>query len=124
MGLVHHSNYLRYFEIARTELLRSSGGNYKEFEESGLYVVVVRVDCRYRLPAKYDDLLEVTVEIERITEARIEHAYRIRCEDRDLITAKVTLAVIDRAGRLQRVPDYLRNPTTSNTLDRLGEMQS
>jgi acyl-CoA thioester hydrolase len=113
MGLVHHSNYLRYFEIARTELFRSSGGNYRDFEASGLFVVVVRVDCRYQAPAKYDDEIDIHVKIERMTEAKIEQSYRIERTGTALATAQVTLAVVDRHGRLQRIPESLRFPRSS-----------
>ncbi|MEZ6080166.1 MAG: acyl-CoA thioesterase [Pirellulaceae bacterium] len=64
MGFVHHSHYLKYFEIARTEMYRASGGNYRDFEASGLFVVVVRVECQYRLPARYDDMLSIHVSVE------------------------------------------------------------
>ncbi len=110
MGFVHHSNYLRYFEIARTELFRVSGGNYRDFESHGLFVVVVRIDCRYRAPAKYDDELEITVKIERMTEAKIEQSYRVERAGTSIVTAQVTLAVIDCNGKLQRLPDSLKTP--------------
>ena len=108
MGFVHHSNYLKYFEIARTELFRASGGNYREFEQTGLFVVVVRVDCRYHKPARYDDQLVVSVKIDRQTEAKIEQSYRVERADALIVSATVTLAVIDRNGTLQRIPDCLR----------------
>ncbi|EMI22246.1 4-hydroxybenzoyl-CoA thioesterase [Rhodopirellula maiorica SM1] len=112
MGFVHHSNYLRYFEIGRTELLRASGGCYAEMEEAGVLVVVVRVDCRYRRPAKYDDLITVHTTIARVTAAKIIHEYSITRvnpsgEPEPIVDATVTLAVIDREGKLQRVPQTL-----------------
>ena len=112
MGFVHHSNYLRYFEIGRTELLRASGGCYREMEEAGQLVVVIRVDCRYRSPAKYDDLIRIHTRIDRVTAAKIIHEYSItRADDsgneEKLVDATVTLAVIDRQGTLQRVPESL-----------------
>ncbi len=110
MGFVHHSHYLKYFEIARTELFRASGGNYRDFEATGLYVVVVRVECQYRLPARYDDELDIHVKIERMTEAKIVQAYRVERGGDHIVTAEVTLAVIDRSGRLQRIPESLRDP--------------
>jgi len=108
MGFVHHSNFMKYFEITRTDLYRASGGSYRDFEASGLFVVVVRIDCRYHKPSRYDDELEVTVCVERVTEAKIEQAYRVERAGELLVSATVTLAVIDRAGKLQRVPDSLR----------------
>lgn len=108
MGFVHHSNFLRYFEIARTDLYRASGGSYRDFEASGLFVVVVRVDCRYRLPARYDDELSIRVRIESMTEAKIQQSYDVQRDGNQLAQATVTLAVIDRSGRPQRIPDTLR----------------
>ena len=112
MGFVHHSNYLRYFEIGRTELLRASGGCYREMEAAGQLVVVIRVDCRYRKPAKYDDLIRIHTRIDRVTAAKIIHEYKITRvgetqSDEKLVDATVTLAVIDRKGILQRVPESL-----------------
>ena len=107
MGLVHHSNYLRYFEIARTEFFRVSGGRYREVEEAGLFVVVARVDCRYKAPARYDDEIEITTRITRVTAAKIVHEYEIRRDDVTLVQATVTLAVIDDSGRLQRIPELI-----------------
>ena len=109
MGFVHHSNYLKYFEIARTEMYRASGGNYRDFEASGLFVVVVRIECQYRLPARYDDLLSITACVERMTEAKIIHAYSVERDAQQLVAAQVTLAVIDRSGKPQRIPDSLRS---------------
>ena len=113
MGFLHHSNFLKYFEIARTDLYRASGGSYRDFEASGLFVVVVRVDCRYRLPARYDDVLHVAVKIVRITEAKIEQAYEVHRDGDLLATATVTLAVVNRQGQLQRIPESLRNPSAA-----------
>lgn len=99
MGFVHHSNFLKYFEIARTELFRHNRGNYRDFESSGLFVVVVRVDCRYHMPARYDDRYgDYSVKVERLTEAKIEQSYRIERAGDLIVSANVTLAVIDRAG--------------------------
>ncbi len=107
MGFVHHSNYLKFFEIGRTELLRASGGCYRQMEEDGQLVVVVRVDCRYRKPARYDDLIRIRTRIDRVTAAKIMHDYVISRGDEVLVDATVTLAVIDRNGSLQRVPQEL-----------------
>ena len=53
---VHHANFLTYFEIGRTEMLRARGATYREFEEAGLFLVVSEAACKYRSPAEYDDL--------------------------------------------------------------------
>jgi len=57
MGRLHHANYLTYFELGRTELLRAAGFNYRQVEEQGLFLVVSEMKCRYLRPANYDDLL-------------------------------------------------------------------
>ncbi len=116
MGFVHHANYLKYFEIARTDLYRVRGGSYRDFEESGLFVVVAEIQCRYHLPARYDDLLNIVVKIDRITEAKIEQSYIVHRDGSRIVSGSVTLAVIDRAGKIQRIPDTLRNPLSSDAL--------
>jgi acyl-CoA thioester hydrolase len=114
MGFVHHANYMKYFEIARTDLYRAQGGNYRDFEASGLFVVVANVACRYHMPARYDDLLKILVKIDRITEAKIEQSYIVLRDDTKIASGSVTLAVVDREGKLQRIPDTLRDPLTGS----------
>lgn len=111
MGFVHHSNYLTYFELGRTEMLRASGGRYREVEEAGLFVVVVRADVRYRQPARYDDAIVVNTQVTKVTAAKIIHHYTITRDGVILVEADITLAVIDRQGRLQRVPESLAEST-------------
>ncbi len=107
MGFVHHSIYLQYFEMGRTELLRASGGRYRDMEDAGQLVVVVRVDCRYRSPAKYDDLIDIQTRIENVTVGKIVHEYEITRDGQKIVDATVTLAIVDREGKLQRVPQAL-----------------
>lgn len=108
MGFLHHANYFAYFEIGRTELLRAAGGNYREMEESGLLVVVVKAECRYRRPARYDDLLRLRTIVTRTTQAKIEHRYELYRGDECLAIGDVTLAVVNRAGKVQPVPEWMR----------------
>ena len=54
MGIVHHSNYIRWFEEARTDFLRNNGIVYSDLEQSGVMIPVVNVSCRFRTPARYD----------------------------------------------------------------------
>jgi len=110
MGFVHHANYLRYFEISRTDLFRADGGNYRDFETSGMFVVVAKVACQYHTPARYDDVLDIHVTVDRMTEVKIEQSYRIERGGERIVTGAITLAVIDRNGKLQRIPQSLRDP--------------
>jgi len=108
MGFLHHANYFTYFEIGRTELLRATGRDYRQVEEDGLFMVVVKIDCSYKLPARYDDVLILRTSVTRITAAKIEHTYQV-FRGEDLLTeGHSTLACVDRQGRVQRVPDWLR----------------
>lgn len=107
MGYLHHSNYLTYFEIGRTELFRAGGGSYRAVEEGGLFLVVVKIDVRFKRPARYDDLLTLKTEITRITPARIEHAYELFREDELLTTGTSTLACVNAEGRASALPDAL-----------------
>jgi len=112
MGLLHHSNYLSYFEVGRTELFRQQGGNYRRMEEMGLYFVVAKIEIRFRQPARYDDVLTVTTTITRETPARIEHHYELRKGSEILSEADSVIACVDSDGVLQRIPDDLVSKTS------------
>lgn len=115
MGVLHHANYFVYFEEARTECLRQSGISYRDLEAKGVYLVVAQASCKYRAPARYDDVLLIHTTVERVTAARIEHSYRvIRQADGALLAeAATTLACVDAEGRLQPIPEVLRGPLLS-----------
>jgi acyl-CoA thioester hydrolase len=118
MGFLHHANYFTYFELGRTELLRAGGGNYRQMEEDGLRVVVVKADCRFRRPAHYDDVLRLRTTIVRATGAKIEHQYELFRDGECLAVGHVTLAVLDRNGKVQLVPEWM---TTKDEGDSEGE---
>ncbi|PQO29524.1 acyl-CoA thioesterase [Bremerella cremea] len=107
-GRVHHANYITYFELARTEMLRAGGFNYKRMEEEGLLLVVRDVQVRYHLPAEFDDLLLVTVKTVKAKGARIELSYEIRREDELVVEGSTLLACITREGKPTRIPAVLR----------------
>ncbi len=114
MGFLHHTYYFTYFEIGRTELLRAGGGNYRKMEEEGSLVVVVQTQCRYHRPARYDDLVRVRTKIVRVTAAKIEHEYLILRGEELLAEGEATLAVINRDGRVQMTPEWMRSPSLPN----------
>ncbi len=105
MGFLHHGNYFAYFEMGRTELLRASGGNYRQMEEAGMLMVVVSIECKYRKPARYDDVLTLKTRVARVTPAKIEHEYRIYRDGELLTEARSVLACLDRKGCVQRIPE-------------------
>ncbi len=105
MGVLHHSNYLSYFEMGRTELLRASGGSYRDMEERGRFLVVTRVGVQYRASARYDDLLVLTTKLAKISFAKLEHTYDIRRDGQLLTIGETTLACVDREGKVQRMAE-------------------
>ena len=113
MGFLYHVFYFTYFEIGRTELLRASGGNYRRMEEEGLLVVVVKAECKFHRPARYDDVLRLQTTVARVTPAKIEHEYRLFRGEELLALGNVTLAVIDREGKVQRVPEEFSSTMAS-----------
>jgi acyl-CoA thioester hydrolase len=106
-GYVHHAHYFTYFEIGRTELLRASGRTYRDMEQAGAYVVVVRAECRYHRPARYDDLLRLRTTITRIRAATVEHDYHLFRDTELLAEAHVQLCCVDRDGNPQRWPEWM-----------------
>ncbi len=106
-GYVHHSQYFVYFEMGRTELLRANGHSYRDMEAAGVFVVVVRAECRYHRPARYDDMLRLRTRVLRVTAASIEHEYHLYREQELLAEARVLLCCVDRQGRPQRVPKWM-----------------
>jgi acyl-CoA thioester hydrolase len=109
MGLLHHANYLVYFELGRVELLRSAGLNYKDVEAQGFFLVIARAQVSYHRPARYDDLLVLRTHVVRATGARIDHRYELLRDGELIAEGETTLACVDRAGKLQRIPEMLRS---------------
>ena len=104
MGFLHHANYFSYFEVGRTELFRAQGGDYRAMEDGGLFLVVAKLDCRYRQPARYDDLLTLRTTITTASAAKLETEYQLFRDGQLLCTGHSTLACVGRDGQLQRMP--------------------
>jgi len=108
MGVVHHSRFFQYFEMGRVELLRANGVSYADLERDGVLFVVVKVECKYRSPARYDEELMLVTKVVKQTHVRIDHAYELRREGTLLAEAATTIACVDRAGRIREIPEGLR----------------
>jgi acyl-CoA thioester hydrolase len=110
MGVVYHSNYFVWFEVARTDLLRQAGWTYREMEAEGFALPVIEARCEYRQPARYDDELEVHVVAQIVSPVRVRFEYRIvRPADAATIAAGHTVhASLDRSGRPCRLPDRVQ----------------
>lgn len=109
MGIVHHSNYVKFFEVARTEWLRANGLTYAEMERRGVMMPIVDVAVKYRNPALYDELLSVTAFVDEMPMARMTFRYEVRGEDgRDIASGSTTLGFVDsETRRPQRAPQWL-----------------
>jgi acyl-CoA thioester hydrolase len=102
MGIVYHSHYLDYFEVARTEALRAFGYSYREMEDNGVIMPVVDVTIKYREGAKYDDLLDIrTVMTLSSSQTRVQFDYEVSrtAETGILVTGEVTLCFFDVARK-------------------------
>ncbi len=107
MGLLHHAKYWEYFEEARTHLLRENGVRYRDLELHGVFFVVYKCSCTYRVPIHYDDLVTVKTKVNRITRTRVDHTYEIVCNEAVCCEAATTLACVGKDGKPIVMPDAL-----------------
>jgi acyl-CoA thioester hydrolase len=107
MGLLHHANYIVYFEQGRTELLRKRGFTYRDMEDAGHLLVIIDLDCKFKRPAYYDDLLTLRTTVERVTHVKIVHKHEVFRDGLLLAEGHSTLACVDREGRPQALPSAL-----------------
>ncbi len=108
MGIVHHSNYIYYYEMARTEFMRRLGVSYREMEESGVYLVVREVNSKYFAPAYYDEILHVTVKLVAEPMVKVTFDYEIHNDKGELLnTGRTVLASVDaKTRRPVRCPEW------------------
>lgn len=121
MGVAHHGSYAAWLELGRTELLRTSGVSYRALEEAGVFLVVTRMEIRYRRPVRYDDEVEIVTRVEGGSRVKIAHAYEVRLVSREgadlgamrrrgddlLAVGETTLACVDASGRPRGLPAWL-----------------
>ncbi len=116
MNVAHHSSYVAWFELARTELLRNRGTSYADLERAGVLLMVTAMEVRYRSPAAYDDVVEVRTAVDHVGRARLRHRYETlvvesagrAVEPRLAAEATIELACCGRDGRPRALPDELR----------------
>ena len=100
MGIVHHSNYVRYFECGRTAMLKEFGLPIEHIEQSGVMLPVVSVSCRYRLPARLGDTISVRSVVDTVPMARLTIRNEIRNQSgQRLCDGEVVLGFIDSVTR-------------------------
>lgn len=110
MGVLYYAEYLHIFERARSSLIREKGMSYTDVEKRGIYLPVREAHCRYRAPARYDDLVQVRVWISDWGRASVTFAYEMFAEDKKTLLASGTTqhACVAMHGRPVPVPDWLR----------------
>lgn len=109
MGVVYHGNYAQYFEIGRVEWLRKFGVSYKQMEQEGLMLPVIRLNVEFKKPALYDDIIKVETRLVKLPSAKIEFEYKITNEAGELLTMGNTVLVFMDVNRNRptRCPKYL-----------------
>jgi acyl-CoA thioester hydrolase len=121
MGVVHHASYAPWLEIGRTELLRPTGVSYADMERAGVYLVITRMELKYRRPVYYDDVVQVRTRVIGGSKVKIEHEYEIiviedgghgsRVQPRPIgevvTTGGTTLVCVGRDGKVRPLPDWL-----------------
>ena len=109
MQLVHHANYLVWFELARTELCDQAGLHYSEIERNGFYMVVTQAEVKYRQGARYGDRVRLLCRVDRIGSRGMQFAYEARRDDELLATGRTHHVWVAReTGRPCRMPEFAR----------------
>jgi acyl-CoA thioester hydrolase len=104
MGVVHHSNYVRYLELARIVWLDEHHRPYRDYVADGFHFATTRVELDYLRSAAYDDVLRVATWLEWVRGASLRMAYCIDCGDERVSTGATEHAVVDLQGRVRRLP--------------------
>jgi len=111
MGVVHHANYIVWFELARTRLCALSGYHYADIEKMGFLLMVTGVQVSYRRPARYGDAVKIACWGDRLGSRGIRFAYEVYRGDDLLVTGSTEHIWVDSAtGRPCRTPEPLREP--------------
>ena len=106
MGIVYHANYLPWFEVGRTTLLKEIGVPYRQLEEEGFRLPVLEISAKYLKPATYDDAVLVITTLRERPLLRIRLVYEVRRGDELLVTGTSVHAFVDKAGRPVRPPPW------------------
>lgn len=106
MGVVYYGNYFTWFEVGRVELCRKLGFEYKRMEtEDDSYIVVAEASCRYKRPARFDDLLTIRTRVMETQRRTIRFAYEILNDGETIATGETLHVICDHNGRPKSLPD-------------------
>ena len=104
MGVVYYANYLKYFEMFRSEMMIAAGESYQEMERHGYALPVIEAVCHYKAPAHFEDILEITGRVAECRGVRVKIECQIHCRGKLLAEGHTVHACISREGKLVRVP--------------------
>lgn len=104
MGIVHHANYLKFFEDARVVWLDEHDLGYLHYMALGLHFAVTHVEVNYKQSARFDDRLVVTTRMDWVGGASLRMSYRIKRDDELLVTGATEHAAVNGEGRVRRIP--------------------
>lgn len=111
MGRAHHAAYVAWFELGRTEMMRSNGLSYAEMERRGVLLPVVRLEIDYLGAASYEELLTIHTRLAEVRSRRVRFEYVVKGEDGKRIAEGLTVLVcVGPDGRPRRLPQDLREP--------------
>jgi len=108
MGVVYYANYLVWFEVARTEYLRSLGISYRDLETKGYYLMVAAISCRYKSPARYDDIVKAETWIEEMKNSSLKFGYKLSVGDRVVVTGDSVHVFTNKKGKPVRIPEEIK----------------
>lgn len=116
MGIVYHTNYIRWFEVGRNELCRDMGILAADLQAAGFNLPLARVYCHYRIPAHYDQLVLVETEIAYLKWASVKFTYKIWDESRNNLLAEgySVHACTEGNGKIIRIPSPISEKIRSN----------
>lgn len=108
MGVAYHANYFVWFEVGRTDWLRTFGVTYRDLEADGVFLPVIEAHCRYKASARYDDDLRITSTARLVSAVRVAFDYEITSPTAAIATGHTVHATLDRQGRPMRVPSRIK----------------
>lgn len=112
MGVVHHSNYFRWFEMARVAYLNKAGIDLLKIMEHGFLFPIKEVSCKYLSPGKFDDYILIQAILTKLSRAQMEFTYQVfREEDGTMLAQGKTVNVFTTRteGKVTRLPDVFYN---------------
>jgi len=109
MRIVHHANYVHWFELARLDWMDEHHVAYSDYVALGLNYATTRIEIDYHAPARFDDRVQIEAWLDDLGGASLGMSYRARREDTVLVSGRTEHACVDEDGRVRRIPKDWRN---------------